>query len=207
VPNGRIALAISNLRLRTGDVVSMEIRGPERVALVGPNGSGKTTLLRTIMGELPTPEPDAVRVPVPVRYLPQRLDVLDDRLSVVANVARFAPAATENQIRSALARFLFVQRAAEQRAGSLSGGERFRATLATLLLAQPAPQLLLLDEPTNNLDLDSVAQLADALSAYSGALIVASHDLPFLRQIGITRWLELRPGIGAANALHGIEAP
>ena len=208
IPNGRIALSVSNLRLRTGDVVSMEVRGPERIALVGANGSGKTTLLRTILGELGAqPAEDAVRVPVPVRYLPQRLDVLDERLSVVDNVARFAPDATENQIRSALARFLFVQRAAEQRVGSLSGGERFRATLATLLLAQPAPQLLLLDEPTNNLDLDSVAQLADALTAYAGALIVASHDLPFLRQIGISRWLELRPGDGPENALHEIEPP
>jgi ATPase subunit of ABC transporter with duplicated ATPase domains len=208
IPNGRIALAVADLRLRTGDLVSMEVRGPERVAVVGANGSGKTTLLRTIVGELAAqPAEDAVRVPVPIRYLPQRLDVLDDRLSVVANVARYAPDATENQIRSALARFLFGQRAAEQRVGSLSGGERFRATLATLLLAQPAPQLLLLDEPTNNLDLDSVAQLADALTAYAGALIVASHDLPFLRQIGITRWLELRPGAGQTNALHEIEPP
>ena len=208
IPNGRIALSVSDLYLRTGDVVSMEVRGPERIALVGANGSGKTTLLRTIVGELAAePAEDAVRVPVPVRYLPQRLDVLDEGLSIVANVARFAPDATENRIRGALARFLFVQRAAEQRVASLSGGERFRATLAALLLAQPAPQLLLLDEPTNNLDLDSVAQLADALTAYAGALIVASHDLPFLRQIGITRWLELRPADGSANALHDIEPP
>jgi ATPase subunit of ABC transporter with duplicated ATPase domains len=208
LPNGRVALSVSDLCLRTGDVVSMEIRGPERVAIVGANGSGKTTLLRTIVGELlADPTEHAVRVPVPVRYLPQRLDVLDDRLSIVANVARFAPDATENQIRSAMARFLFVQRAADQRVGSLSGGERFRATLAALLLAQPAPQLLLLDEPTNNLDLDSVAQLADALTSYAGALVVASHDLPFLRQIGITRWLELRPGAEGANALHEIEPP
>jgi ATPase subunit of ABC transporter with duplicated ATPase domains len=62
---------------------------------------------------------------------------------------------------------------------------------AALLLAEPAPQLLLLDEPTNNLDLASTRQLAQALAAYRGALVVASHDLPFLRTIGITRWLRL----------------
>jgi ATPase subunit of ABC transporter with duplicated ATPase domains len=73
----------------------------------------------------------------------------------------------------------------------LSGGERFRAVLAALLSAQPAPQLLMLDEPTNNLDLASVAQLERALDAYRGALIVASHDLPFLRRLGITRWLHM----------------
>ena len=73
----------------------------------------------------------------------------------------------------------------------MSGGERFRATLAALLLAEPPPQLLMLDEPTNNLDLASVAQLTEALASYNGALVVASHDLPFLREIGITRWIQL----------------
>jgi ATPase subunit of ABC transporter with duplicated ATPase domains len=63
--------------------------------------------------------------------------------------------------------------------------------LAALLLAQPPPHLLVLDEPTNNLDMASVRQLSQALSCYRGALIVASHDVPFLRSIGITRWLRL----------------
>ncbi len=74
----------------------------------------------------------------------------------------------------------------EQPAGTLSGGERFRATLACLLLADPAPQLLLLDEPTNNLDLDSVAQLVAALQGYRGGLVVASHDETFLAELGLT---------------------
>ncbi len=81
--------------------------------------------------------------------------------------------------------------ARDQVTGTLSGGERFRAVLAALLLADPPPQLLLLDEPTNNLDLASVGQLSDALSCYRGALIVISHDVPFLRSLGITRWLHL----------------
>ena len=55
----------------------------------------------------------------------------------------------------------------------------------------PPPQLLLLDEPTNNLDLASVRQLVKALEAYRGALIVASHDVPFLGSAGISRWLRL----------------
>ena len=75
----------------------------------------------------------------------------------------------------------------ELRAGTLSGGERFRATLACLLLADPAPQLLLVDEPTNNLDLDSVAQLVAALRAYRGALVVVSHDERFLAELALTR--------------------
>ncbi|MGH3385745.1 MAG: AAA family ATPase, partial [Nocardioidaceae bacterium] len=132
-----------------------------------------------------------IAVPVPARLLPQRLDLLDDTLSVVDNVARFAPDADNNTLRARLARFLFRGRDSDQTAATLSGGERFRATLAALLLAEPAPQLLMLDEPTNNLDLASVRQLSQALDAYRGALVVASHDLAFLRTIGITRWLLL----------------
>jgi ATPase subunit of ABC transporter with duplicated ATPase domains len=94
-------------------------------------------------------------------------------------------------VRAGLARFLFRGTRADQLAGSLSGGERFRAVLASLLLATPPPQLLLLDEPTNNLDMASARQLAQALACYRGALIVVSHDVPFLRSIGITRWLWL----------------
>ena len=76
-------------------------------------------------------------------------------------------------------------------AGTLSGGERFRAVLAALLLADPPPQLLLLDEPTNNLDMASARQLSEALACYQGALVVVSHDVPFLRSVGVTRWLRL----------------
>jgi ATPase subunit of ABC transporter with duplicated ATPase domains len=128
---------------------------------------------------------------VPLRYLPQRLDLLDEQATVPANVARFAPGASGNAIRARLARFGFRGERADQVAGTLSGGERFRATLAALLLADPAPQLLLLDEPTNNLDLPSIRRLSRALAAYRGALLVASHDLPFLATVGITRWLRL----------------
>ncbi|MCF2527260.1 ABC-F family ATP-binding cassette domain-containing protein [Yinghuangia soli] len=190
VPEGRGVVALQQVRLQYGPRVKMDIRGPERIALVGRNGSGKTTLLRTIAGLLP-PAAGEVRREVPLRYLPQRLDLLFDDLSIAENVGRFAPAATDNEIRARLARFLFKGRRADQKAGTLSGGERFRAALAALMLAEPAPQLLLLDEPTNNLDMSSVRQLTTALESYQGALIVASHDVPFLRDMGATRWLRL----------------
>ncbi|WP_033196189.1 AAA family ATPase, partial [Streptomyces xiaopingdaonensis] len=128
-------------------------------------------------------------------FLPQRLDVLDDAASLAANVARAAPDVPENQIRAQLARFLFKGARAEQLAGTLSGGERFRAALAATLLASPAPQLLLLDEPTNNLDIASVRRLATALDSYEGALVVAAHDLAFLESIGVTRWLLVGDGL------------
>ncbi|WP_329596751.1 ATP-binding cassette domain-containing protein [Streptomyces pseudovenezuelae] len=192
VPQGRTVLTLMDLQLAHGARVTggLDLRGPERVALIGRNGTGKTTLLRTIAGELPPVSGEAT-VHVPLRFLPQRLDVLDGELSVAENVARFAPGATNNRVRARLARFLFRGARADQRASTLSGGERFRAALAALMLAEPAPQLLMLDEPTNNLDIASVRQLTSALESYEGALVVASHDLPFLESIGITRWLML----------------
>ncbi|MFJ5231882.1 ABC-F family ATP-binding cassette domain-containing protein [Kitasatospora sp. NPDC088391] len=199
VPAGRTVLVLDKVRPAFGGLVDLELRGPERIALIGRNGSGKTTLLRTVAGELP-PAAGEVATPVPLRYLPQRLDVLDDGLSVFRNVKEHAPAAGDNEVRARLARFLFRGARADQPAGTLSGGERFRATLAALLLADPPPQLLLLDEPTNNLDLASVRQLTQALAGYRGALIVASHDYPFLREIGITRWMEWDGG-----GLHAVD--
>ncbi|WP_318200353.1 ABC-F family ATP-binding cassette domain-containing protein [Streptomyces sp. SCL15-4] len=195
VPPGRQVLTLENLETACHARVPgiLDLRGPERIALVGRNGSGKTTLLRTVAGRL-APLAGTVTAHVPLRFLPQRLDVLDDGLSVAENVARFAPDATNNRIRARLARFLFRGARADQKAATLSGGERFRAALAALLLAEPAPQLLLLDEPTNNLDMASVRQLTQALESYEGALLVASHDLPFLESIGITRWLLMEEG-------------
>ena len=206
VPPGRDVLTLMDLELAYGARVKggFDLRGPERVALIGRNGAGKTTLLRTIAGEL-EPVSGGATAHVPLRFLPQRLDVLDGELSVAENVARFAPGATNNRVRARLARFLFRGARADQKAATLSGGERFRAALAALMLAEPAPQLLMLDEPTNNLDMASVRQLTTALESYEGALIVASHDLPFLESLGITRWLLMEEGELRETAQEAVE--
>ena len=168
--------------LPTGQHVELGITGPERIAVVGRNGIGKTTLLRAIADAGPV---------VPWRVLPQRLDVFDESRTLAENVADAAPHASGEEIRGRLARFLFRGRDADVPVSALSGGERLRAALATILLSEPAPRLLMLDEPTNNLDLPSLAHLTEALTQFRGALVVVSHDVPFLRDIGITRWLEL----------------
>ena len=194
------------------------IQGPERVALIGRNGAGKTTLLERLIaagvhdseGTAPDVPEGAERVgsgtealgrarpPLHaeahtdlIGYLPQRVDGLDERRSVFENIAAAAPHVPEKELRNRLARFLIRGATAERPVAALSGGERFRVALAKLLLADPAPHLVVLDEPTNNLDLDTVAQLVEALRAYRGAVLIVSHDDVFLRRLDLDLTLEI----------------
>jgi ATPase subunit of ABC transporter with duplicated ATPase domains len=182
---GQDVIDLDQVELACGPTVTLRVTGPERIALTGRNGTGKTTLLYRIAAAPPK---------VPWRMLPQRLDIIDERLSVFENVASTAPHASAEQIRAQLARFLFRGADADITASALSGGERLRAALAMLLLADPALKLLLLDEPTNNLDLPSLAHLTQALASFKGALIVVSHDPRFLDDIGVTRRAQLAAG-------------
>lgn len=194
VPRGR---RLAELHAQGRDVV---VQGPERVALVGPNGSGKSTLLQQLVsGSAPVEgRAHGALLTDRVGYLPQRLDGLLEDASAVDNVKAVAPGMETGAIRNQLARLLLRGAGADRPVASLSGGERFRVSLATLLLADPPAQLLVLDEPTNNLDIASVEQLAQALDGYRGALLVVSHDHAFLERLGIDTVLEL----DAAGRLH-----
>jgi ATPase subunit of ABC transporter with duplicated ATPase domains len=169
--------------------LSLEIIGPERVAITGRNGSGKTTLLSLVTGQLP-PCTGTVRVATASAVLDQQVSVLDPETSIRDNFRRLNPHADELACRSALAKFLFRADAALQKVGTLSGGQRLRAGLACVLGVAPPP-LLILDEPTNHLDVDSIEAVEAGLRAYDGALLVVSHDETFLHTIGITRRIEL----------------
>ncbi|RLP78002.1 ABC transporter ATP-binding protein [Mycetocola tolaasinivorans] len=188
---------------------AVEMRGPERVALIGANGSGKTTLLRALLssGERAAPATSVAGIAVSaegfrprvraqlltdrVGYLAQRLDGLDDRASALENLRGSCSGATDGEVRGLLAQMLLRGDAVHRAVHTLSGGERFRVSLARLLFADPPAQLLILDEPTNNLDIASVDALVHGLTSYRGALLVVSHDDAFLARLGLDRCLEL----------------
>ncbi len=172
------------------------IQGPERVALVGPNGAGKSTALETLLGRRAA---TAGRVGGTlftdrVAYLPQRLDNLDERASALENLRAVAGSLPPAALRNQLARLLLRGAAVDRPVSTLSGGERFRVSLARLLFADPPAQLLVLDEPTNNLDIASVEQLVAALSGYRGAVLVVSHDEQFLADLGVDTVIALDAG-------------
>ena len=174
----------------------LTLSGPEHLRITGANGSGKTTLLEAIAhaGEADylSPVQPAYRVDYCIEgaYIPQRIS-LDPQLTLLQSVQRANPGVSEQHLRDQLARLLFRRESVHHKTGELSGGERFRAAVAQVLLADPVPQLLMLDEPTNNLDISSVDWLVQALEAYTGALIVVSHDEDFCRRIRIDRTLAL----------------
>lgn len=166
------------------------VQGPERIVIVGANGVGKSTLLaRMLTGSADVP--GGVLETDRVGHLPQRLDGLDDQLNAVDNIRSVAPEAEPGAIRNQLGRLLLRGDSVHRPVGTLSGGERFRVSLARLLLASPPHQLLVLDEPTNNLDVSTMTHLVEALASYGGGLLVVSHDDDFIRRLEPTRVLEL----------------
>lgn len=169
---------------RVISIPGLTIVGPERVRLSGPNGSGKTTLLNRIhSGEVGYVIDNS-------GYLRQRIE-LDPSLSVWDVVSNANPREDPQFIRDQLAQLLFQSDSVHALTGTLSGGERFRAEFARVLLADPAPQLLMLDEPTNNIDISTVDWLVSALKNYRGALLVVSHDEDFCSRIEFTRQVSI----------------
>ena len=170
--------------------VSFTIQGPERVAIQGANGAGKSALLACINGRL-HPQVGSVAVEVPATLIDQDISFLDPEETVREAFARLDPNATENDRRATLARFLFRGEDADQKVGSLSGGQKMRAGLACSLGHSKPRQLLLLDEPNNHLDIEALETLEAALRAYDGAIVVVSHDQAFLNRIGVERRITL----------------
>ena len=169
-----------------------EIRHGERVGIVGPNGAGKTTLFRMAMGAV-EPTSGAIRLgaSIVVGYYAQEQETLPPDATPIEVVRKIKPV-NEQQALSFLVGLLFDRTDATNAIRNLSGGERSRLQIATLVLK--GANFLVLDEPTNNLDLPSVEVLEDALEAFTGTILTVSHDRFYLDRI-CTRIIEIRNGI------------
>jgi ATPase subunit of ABC transporter with duplicated ATPase domains len=168
------------------------IRRRERWCVMGVNGAGKSTLLKLVTGNLVPDEGAAVLGPsVKLGYFAQHsMEVLDGKDTVFETLQNRFPRAGVGPLKTLAAAFGFPGDAVEKRCLHLSGGEKARLVLASLLF--DPPNFLVLDEPTNHLDMDTKAMLVRALGNFEGTMLMVSHDRHFLRALS-DHVLELTP--------------
>ncbi|MGE0631797.1 MAG: ABC-F family ATP-binding cassette domain-containing protein [Pseudobdellovibrionaceae bacterium] len=159
------------------------VKRMDRVAVVGVNGAGKSTLLKIIAGETHASEGKCtIGASVSRGYFSQNsLDVLNPKKTIFEEVHDRIPNASVGSVKSLLGAFKFSQDETEKKISVLSGGEKSRLVLATIL-ATPV-NLLILDEPTNHLDIKSREVLLEAVKNFPGTVMIVSHDRHFLRAI------------------------
>jgi len=163
--------------------VSGMVRRLERVAVVGVNGAGKSTLLKILNGMTDATEGTAtIGANVNIGYFSQySMDVLNPQNTVFEEVRNRVKDKSDGYMRNLLAAFLFRGDDVDKKVSVLSGGEKSRLILATIL-TNPC-NLLILDEPTNHLDIRSREVLIEALKAFDGTILIVSHDRHFLKQL------------------------
>ncbi|MFN5166776.1 MAG: ABC-F family ATP-binding cassette domain-containing protein [Pseudomonadota bacterium] len=181
---------------------SRTVLAGQRIGILGANGQGKSTLVKTIAGVLP---PLAGRLTegkgLAIGYFAQQeMDLLaadDTPLQLMTRLARESGVAgrdaREQDLRNFLGQFRFDGDMVLRRVGTLSGGERARLVLATIVWRRP--NLVLLDEPTNHLDLATREALSIALNEFEGTVLLVSHDRALLREVCDEFWLVTRGGV------------
>jgi len=198
-PVGKTPLQAHNLSKSYGSLeiftaVDLAVDRGSRVVILGLNGAGKTTLLRILAG---VDQPDTGIIEpghgLRIGYYAQEHETLDVKRSVLENMMSASDAITEREARSVLGSFLFIGDDVQKPAGVLSGGEKTRLSLATLVVSKA--NLLLLDEPTNNLDPASRAEILGALASYSDAVILVSHDEGAVEALNPERVLIMPDGV------------
>jgi ATPase subunit of ABC transporter with duplicated ATPase domains len=197
-PCGRTPLMASNLSKSYGSLeiftsVDLAIDKGSKVVIIGLNGAGKTTLLRILAGidqaDTGVIEPGHG---LKIGYYAQEHETLDVSKTVLENMQRSAPQLGDTDARKVLGSFLFTGDDVNKPAGVLSGGEKTRLALAALVVS--SANVLLLDEPTNNLDPASREEILHALSTFTGAVVLVSHDVGAVLALNPERVLILPDG-------------
>ncbi len=198
-PCGKTPLTATGLSKSYGSLevftdVDLAVDRGSRVVILGLNGAGKTTLLRILAGQDP-PDTGSVEPGHGLRlgYYAQEHETLDADRTVLENLRSAAPDLTDTQARSVLGSFLFGAESIDQPAGTLSGGEKTRLALATLVSS--SANVLLLDEPTNNLDPASRQEILGALRSYAGAVVLVTHDEGAVAALAPERLILLPDGV------------
>lgn len=159
------------------------VKRHDRVAVVGVNGAGKSTLMKVVTGQTePSSGTYQIGASIEVGYFSQSsIDILNPQLTIFDEIANRIPQATVGHIRNLLGSLKFSGDEVEKKISILSGGEKSRVVLATILAK--AVNFLVLDEPTNHLDIASREVLLDAIKRFEGTVMIVSHDRHFLREI------------------------
>ncbi|HTP74994.1 MAG TPA: ATP-binding cassette domain-containing protein [Burkholderiaceae bacterium] len=189
--------------------VTRSVRAGQRIGILGANGQGKSTLVKTITGALPplAGSMDVGKGLVIGYFAQQEMDLLhedDTPLQMMTRLSRTlaqqhgGTEAREQELRNFLGQFAFGGDMVHQRVGTLSGGERARLVLCTIVYQRP--NLLLLDEPTNHLDLTTREALSMALNEFEGSVMLVSHDRALLREVCDEFWLVVDGGVEELDA-------
>lgn len=169
--------------------LNLRIDQDDRIALLGRNGEGKSTLSKLLSGRLDLMEGNMVSSSkLRIGFFAQhQVDELYVDETPLQHLMRERASEGQAKLRARLAGFGLGPDQADTEVGRLSGGQKARLSL--LLATLPAPHLLILDEPTNHLDIESREALVEALTAYSGAVILVSHDMHLLSMVADRLWL------------------
>lgn len=185
-PSGKEVLKTTDLSIGYDEPLCQDIQlkifKNQKIALIGPNGIGKSTFLKTIVGKIPSQNGSfEFGYKVNMGYFAQdQLETFDPNLNLIENLQKNGDHLSEKKARTLLGHFLFHGDDAYKKFGVLSGGEKSRVGLASLLAHKH--NFLILDEPTNHLDMSSIEMLANALDEFAGTVLFVSHDRDFINE-------------------------